>query len=108
MSFLNLVVQIAVQNKDLVAKGAIVAVGAAAGAAGGYAVAKKEDAKIIQEEKKISYEHGVRDGVQISNQTLRETIIEPMYARVALAHYMARIDGLISKAEKLELKSKLI
>lgn len=104
MGLACIIIEKAVQHKDVVAKGAMAGGAFVLGAAGMHVIDKKKADKIIQEEKKISLEYGVKKGKEIATARMRQTFIDPVLARVSLAFYIAQIDGYISKEEKEKLE----
>lgn len=98
---------------ELVKEGAkkIAVAGAMAGAAavGGavvHIVDNKKFDKVLQKEKKISFEHGVKKGVELGEEDMQRIYFYPALACITMAYYIARSDGEISPEEKAILDSK--
>ncbi len=77
--------------------------GVAVGAAADHVVVKKATDKIIQKEKISSFEAGVRKGIEIGTEESYRALVNPILAKIAFAYYIAKIDGKISKQEKVLL-----
>lgn len=71
------------------------AIGAGVGAVSGYVKAKKEDEKIIKEEKKSSFKAGIYKGLELSEEQIKYNIL----ARIAAIYYIAWADGEIQAEE---------
>ena len=94
--------------KEGAKKAAVVAAMAGASAAGAaiaHVIDSKKYDKIIQNEKKISFEHGVKKGVKLAEEDIQRIYVYPALAYISMAYYIARSDGEISPEEKEILKS---
>ena len=63
-------------------------------------VTKSVDGKIMQEEKKKTFMFAESHGIDKATENLHKDHIYPCLSQVALAYYVARIDGSISKKER--------
>lgn len=80
-------------------------VGVAATVAGVVAT-KKIDEKKTQEEKKKSFEYGLKVGADMSTEQFHRDYLYPWLSQVALAYYVARVDGSVSKKEQRIIEEK--
>lgn len=90
-------------------KVAVITAMAGAAAVGGvvvHAVDNIKFDKILQKEKKTSFEHGVKKGVEIAEEDMQRIFFYPAMADISMAYYIARSDGEISPEEKEILSSK--
>ena len=92
--------EIIMDNAKKIAIAGAMAGAAAAGGAIVHAVDNVKFDKIIQKEKKISFEYGVKKGVEISEEDMQRIYFYPALAGISMAYYMARSDGSISSEEK--------
>lgn len=70
-------------------------------------ITKKEDHKILLREKASSYKAGIRKGRVLNKRVSQIMLTNHALAHIAVAYYMARIDGNISKDEKRLLDAEV-
>lgn len=91
--------------KKIAIAGAIAGASAVSGAVVHYVDNVKFD-KILQKEKKISFEHGVKKGVKLAEEDMQRIYFYPAFASISMAYYIARSDGEISVEEKKLLDTR--
>lgn len=101
---MSIAVEIVRMTGDFVKENAkaiiITAAGSAGSAVAAAAITKKKDNEVILKEKESSFKAGVKTGVKIAEDHFDNALINPILAQIAVAYYVARVDGSISKKEK--------
>ena len=68
-----------------------------------YLVCKKSEEKKVEQAHKEGFENGLYEGVRLSSKIVRKLYIDPPFAAISLAKYIANIDGTITSHEKKQI-----
>lgn len=90
-------------SKEILERAAIALAAAAAGAMAATPLAREKQRK--EDEKLVDFAHkeGVKKGAKLGAEEASKVFIYPVLAECSIAYYMARVDGKISKDEKMIL-----